>query len=258
MEATPTAPRLRLVQTSFARLSSGFRIPERTGDRELMAVSDALQQRLADRRLRIVPPNADSRLIADVPPNADSRLIADVPPNVGPHAASPRSAAFRARPLGRHADLEFPAVGPSDRGSGSASGERPLGPVLGRMHRLAAAVEGSLPGGAAERDLGALLGDLRRQAESSRSESAQPRDAATDVGRSGNVVVAASRMQRLMGAIARARALEGNVAGASSDPDVVLRAEEQLMLARAQSLLEEGVSRFTQSPTRPRLRTILN
>ena len=65
-------------------------------------------------------------------------------------------------------------------------------------------------------------------------------------------------MQRLMGAIARARAIEGNVAGAESDAEVVSRAEESLVLARAQALLEEGVARFTRAPSRPKARQLLN
>jgi hypothetical protein len=229
-EATPTAPRLRLVQTSFARLSSGFRVPARTADRDLMAISDALEKRLATRRLRVVPP-----------------------PEEAPQAAS----------------SEVPTLqrAPDPRAPDSPSSDGPsLGSVIARMRRLAVAADGVAPGEAADHDLSSLLVELRREVEAGRIPASVASTLRTSVGQPGaplhdvshSGAAAASMMQRLMGAIARARALEGNLAAAASDPDVVSRAEEAVLLSRAQGLLEEGVSRFTQAPTRPRLRPILN
>lgn len=212
----PTEPRLRLVQTSFARLSSGFRIPARADDGELMAISSDLAKRLRESRLRVVP-----------------------------RGDGPPSEAGTGRP---------PAVtGPSS-----------LGTVLSRLHRLAAS--SSEPSTCPENgdgrqyeedvDLSSVLHDLKRAAASSAARSEDPMEhpSAHRLDR----VSASPMTQRLLNAIARARAAEANGAGASSDIEGVDHAEEQLLLVRSQALLEEGVARFTKSPARPRLKLVLN
>ena len=45
----PLEPKDRLVRTSFARLSSGFRVTDPSDDRAVMELSDALQARLQTR-----------------------------------------------------------------------------------------------------------------------------------------------------------------------------------------------------------------
>jgi hypothetical protein len=203
----PFEPPKRLVRTSFARLSSGFRVADPRDDRAVMELSDALQERL--------------------------------------RSASERSAGERS---------------PSEAGPSLVDAHAPpsmLG-VLARMRTLAEGVEDGLPISSANADLGELVSQLRTSLEALELHSKEPSRGPSDVGPAGDATATVHMMQRLMSAIARARAIEGNVAGAKSAVSAVSEAEEQLLLARAQALLEEGVARFTRAPFRPRARQLLN
>ena len=194
----PLEPKDRLVRTSFARLSSGFRVTDPSDDRAVMELSDALQARLQT-RLR----------------SGDTR----------------------------HANASPPA----------------MTSVLARMRTIARGVEGGAPLATANAELSELVAQLRAGLEAAENADERSRDRSSgDVGPNRRTSAALTIMQRLMGAIARARAIEGNVAGAESDAEVVSRAEESLVLARAQALLEEGVARFTRAPSRPKARQLLN
>lgn len=194
----PLEPKDRLVRTSFARLSSGFRVTDPSDDRAVMELSDALQARLQT-RLR----------------SGDTR----------------------------HANASPPA----------------MASVLARMRTIARGVEGGAPLATANAELSELVAQLRAGLEAAENADERSRDRSSgDVGPNRRTSAALTIMQRLMGAIARARAIEGNVAGAESDAEVVSRAEESLVLARAQALLEEGVARFTRAPSRPKARQLLN
>lgn len=190
----PLEPKDRLVRTSFARLSSGFRVTDPSDDRAVMELSDALQARLR---------------------SGDTR----------------------------HANASPPA----------------MASVLARMRTIARGVEGGAPLATANAELSELVAQLRAGLEAAENADERSRDRSSgDVGPTRRTSAALTIMQRLMGAIARARAIEGNVAGAESDAEVVSRAEESLVLARAQALLEEGVARFTRAPSRPKARQLLN
>ena len=194
----PLEPKDRLVRTSFARLSSGFRVTDPSDDRAVMELSDALQARLQT-RLR----------------SGDTR----------------------------HANANPPA----------------MTSVLARMRTIARGVEGGAPLATANAELSELVAQLRAGLEAAENADERSRDRSSgDVGPNRRTSAALTIMQRLMGAIARARAIEGNVAGAESDAEVVSRAEESLVLDRAQALLEEGVARFTRAPSRPKARQLLN
>ena len=130
--------------------------------------------------------------------------------------------------------------------------------VLARMRTLAEGVEDGLPISSANADLGELVSQLRTSLEALELHSKEPSRGPSDVGPGGDATATVHMMQRLMSAIARARAIEGNVAGAKSAVSAISEAEEQLLLARAQALLEEGVARFTRAPFRPRARQLLN
>jgi hypothetical protein len=200
--STGDAPRLCLVRTSFTRLSSGFRIPERRADRELMDISDALQARLANGRLRIVPTE----------PIAPASTV--------------------------------------------------LGGVIERMRKLAEVADGGHPVTQASYELGGLVAELRAEVE--HLERVRRGEGSPVTEERAHVRASVSSLQRLVGAIARARALEGNLAAARSDHESISNAEEALVLARAQALLQEGVARFTQggavraAAAKPRLRPVLN
>ncbi|MBM4375897.1 MAG: hypothetical protein FJ095_12490 [Deltaproteobacteria bacterium] len=192
-------PRLRLVRSTFTRLSSGFRIPQRSGDREFMEISDALQARLANGRLRIVP-----------------------------------------------SEDATPAIGG----------------VIERMRKLAEVADAGHPLTQASAELVGLVAELRAEVE--HIERVRRGESSFGVADGSVMSASFSAVQRLVGAIARARALEGNLAAARSDHESLTQAEEALVLARAQALLEEGVARFTRgsppraAPVKSRLRPVFN
>ncbi|MSP23959.1 MAG: hypothetical protein EXR75_02105 [Myxococcales bacterium] len=75
-----------------------------------------------------------------------------------------------------------------------------------------------------------------------------------DVGPRGTVGSAATGtlIQRLVSAIAHAQALRGNLAAASTTLEEITLAEEMMMLARAEALLEDGVARLSAGASRSR------
>lgn len=89
-------------------------------------------------------------------------------------------------------------------------------------------------------------------------------DAAVAVGKDvgfsagGASPAGASRIHRLVAALARARALQGNVAAAASAASAITVAEEMSALYRAQNLLEDRVSKLTEALPPSPARRLLN
>lgn len=193
--SSPAEPRLRLVRTTFTRLSSGFRVPEPPGGAPAMGISRSLSARLSGGAFREAPP---------------------------PAAESPSA----------------------------------IDGVLSRMRALAEVADAGRALAAASYERGQLVAELRAEVEGI-ERARRSGDAVEPL--QASVAPSLVTMQRLIGSIARARAIEGNLAAARSDLESVSQAEEALVLARAQALLEEGVARFTQgTPVRPKLRVVLN
>lgn len=131
--------------------------------------------------------------------------------------------------------------------------------VIARLRAVAERLETGAPFSAANVELSELIAQLRTGLEVAGGKtSLGNRHSLLEFGPNGAARASISSMHRLAGALARARAIEGNLAGAGSDTEALSRAEEQMVLGRAQALLEEGVARFAQVSTRPRARELLN
>lgn len=211
-----------------------------------------------------------------------ARLASFAPAGSTPRAGSPR-ASGESGERAEGVSAEGPSAECGSQGSALAegpdgcAGAPPLldahGPtmegVLARMRMLAEGNRSASPVSAAGRELAGLIQQLRTNvvaaerevravvaSEAPASVERRRRDAGPDA--LGQAASAMGTMQRLMSAIARARAIEGNLAGAESELDAISEAEERLLLARAESLLAEGIARYTRTPTRPRARQLLN